>query len=357
MDERLHRLIGGAIRLGNGLFVRERLQRLDVFRGYAARAQKFCLRLAVSVVLLERGRKPLRAQRIDNGAAVLFRVFDSQLQFHGADEVIAVALAESLFYALRHGVVKVDDGLAAVLVVLVGLYGDAGQRRIGIDVVRLAQIAVAGGKAVLKQLDEIDLAAGGGQREKIHVVDMDIPVAVRLGVFGLEHEHEVELLGALRAVLEHRSHGRIAVDIGVFALDVGIDGGFVGDVLVDAHQAGVHLADAAALGAIEYITLGRAHKAVFDQHTLDGILHFFHGRFADGFVLFQFVKHLARQLFSRFDGLGAVAGTERLHDGVGDLLRIKRNPAPIALDDDIDHCGSLRKIVGPRKRADPLYCG
>ena len=130
------------------------------------------------------------------------------------------------------------------------------------------------------------------------------------------------------------------------ALDVGIDGGFVGDVLVDAHQAGVHLADAAALGAIEYITLGRAHKAVFDQHTLDGILHFF----TDGSPMDSFFsnssKHLARQLFSRFDGLGAVAGTERLHDGVGDLLRIKETLRPSRLMMISIIAGASEKLLG-----------
>ena len=235
VDQRLHGLIGGAVGLGNGLFVGERLQSLDVLRADAARAQKLRLGLPVGVVLFQRGVQPAGAQGIDDGAAVLLRVLHPQFQLQGANEVVAVALAEGLFHALGHGVVKVDDGLAAVLVVLVGLYGDAGQRRVGSDVVRLAQVAVAGGKAIFKQLDEVDLAAGGGQREEVHVVDVDIPVAVRLGVLGLEHEHEVELLGALGTVLEHRAHGGIAVDVGVFAFDVGIDGGLVGNVLVNAH--------------------------------------------------------------------------------------------------------------------------
>ena len=56
---------------------------------------------------------------------------------------------------------------------------------------------MAGGKAALKQPVKIDLAAGGGQGEEIQVVDVDIPVAVGLGVFGVEHKHFVELLGAL----------------------------------------------------------------------------------------------------------------------------------------------------------------
>ena len=75
-------------------------------------------------------------------------------------------------------------------------------------------------KPPLEQLQQVDLAAGGGQRQKIQIVDMDIALAVRLGMLRIEDEHLIELLGALGAVLEHGAHGGIAVDVGVLSLDV-----------------------------------------------------------------------------------------------------------------------------------------
>ena len=50
------------------------------------------------------------------------------------------------------------------------------------------------------------------------------PLAVGLGVLGLEDEHLVELLGALGAILEHGAHGGVAVDVGVLPLDVAVLG-------------------------------------------------------------------------------------------------------------------------------------
>ena len=56
--------------------------------------------------------------------------------------------------------------------------------------------AVAGGKAPVKELDQVDLGAGGGAHGgKVHVVDMDVPAGVGPGMLGLHDEHLVELLG------------------------------------------------------------------------------------------------------------------------------------------------------------------
>ena len=48
-----------------------------------------------------------------------------------------------------------------------------------------------------------------------------------------------------------------------------------------------------SLGAVSYTHLDvykRQHKAVFNQHALNGILHFFHARLADRLVLFKLPK-------------------------------------------------------------------
>ncbi len=105
-----------------------------------------------------------------------------------------------------------------MLVVLVGLNGDTGQRAVGNDVVWLAQKAVAVGKPAAEQLFQIDLAAGRRQGVKIEVVNVNVAFAVRARLLGGQDVFFVEVLSALGPVFEHGAHGRVAVDIGVVAL-------------------------------------------------------------------------------------------------------------------------------------------
>ena len=81
--------------------------------------------------------------------------------------------AVGFFHALGQRIVKIRNALAAVLVVLVGLDGDTGQRRIALYVLRLAQVTVAGVKSVGKQAVNINLAAGRRQRVEVEVVDVN----------------------------------------------------------------------------------------------------------------------------------------------------------------------------------------
>ena len=85
-----------------------------------------------------------------------------------------------LVHALGHGVVEVGHTLAAVHLVLVGLYGYARQRRVAADILGLPKIAVAGGKAVFKELYQVYLAAG--LRKGVEVLVVDVYVAVRIGL-------------------------------------------------------------------------------------------------------------------------------------------------------------------------------
>ena len=221
-----------------------------------------------------------------------------------------------------------------MLVVLVGLNGNAAQRGVAGDVLGLAQVAVAGGEAVPEQGGQLNLAAGGGEGVEIHVVDVNVALPVRLGKAGVQHIHVVELLGALRAELQHGAHGGIAVDVGVFALDVGIDGILEGDVLEGFHQAGVHFAHAAALGTVKDIRLGAADKALFNQHALHGVLHLLH-RGGGGYVLvvFQLLHHLRGKRLGGFPSLGAGGCLEGAQNGVFNLGLVKVHGPAVALAD------------------------
>ena len=96
----------------------------------------------------------------------------------------------------------------------------AGQRRVAGDVVGLAQHAVARGEAALEQLLQLDLAARGGEGVEVHVVDVDVALTMCSRELRIDDAHLVELLGRLRAVLEHGAHGGVGVDVGVLALHV-----------------------------------------------------------------------------------------------------------------------------------------
>ena len=72
-------------------------------------------------------------------------------------------------------------------------------------------------------------------------MDMDVAASVCLRVLGAQNEYLVEVLRPLGAVTEHRPHGGVAVDVGVLALQVVVLRLTEGQVLIDIHQATLHL--------------------------------------------------------------------------------------------------------------------
>ena len=79
------------------------------------------------------------------------RLLGAQKQLQRARQIVAVALVVGLLHAGSHAVIKIDDALPAVLVVLVRLNGDAAQRRIAVNIVGLAQHPVPRGEAAVEQ--------------------------------------------------------------------------------------------------------------------------------------------------------------------------------------------------------------
>ena len=196
------------------------------------------------------GQRNLLAQLVYDSAGLIRRILHAAQQLQRPIQIVPETLAVGLLDAGGHAVIEIHDALAAVLIVLVGLNGDAGQRGIAVDIVGLPQHAVTGGEAAVEQIQQVDLAAGGGQGVEVQVVDMDIPVMMGSRKTGIQHVHFIELLRAFAAELEHTAHGGIAVDVGVFALDVAVHRVLAGDVLEHLHQTGVHLAHTAAFGAV-----------------------------------------------------------------------------------------------------------
>ena len=70
---------------------------------------------------------------------------------------------------------------------------------------------------------------------------MDIALLVSLGNSRVDNVHLVKLLCALRAIFIHSSHCCVAVDIGVFTLDIAVLCRFEGKIFIYLHQLCVHL--------------------------------------------------------------------------------------------------------------------
>ena len=336
VHQSLHRLIGALARLLVGVLAREFHALRDRLFVHSL-GKRLCHRLVIAVVAGEAG--PFAGLLLDalgqlSCIHLIVVVLAEHLERLG--EVAAEQLAEGLAHTRRHGVIEVRNRLAAVLIVLVGLDRDARQSRIGADVVRLTQEVVTGRKAVAEQLQQIDLAAGGGQREKIQIVNVDVAVAVRRCMRRVKDEHLVKLLCALRAVLEHGAHRGIAVDIGVLALDVVLDGGLEGQILVDLHQTGIHLTHARTLVAVQDVFLRGAGVAALDEHGLDRVLNLFYRRDFLADSLFKLLFDLLRQLVRHLVILAADR-LRRAEDRVRDFIQIKRSRSAVSLDNLLYH--------------------
>lgn len=213
--------------------------------------------------------------------------------------------------------------------VLVGLDGDASQGGIALNAVGLPQGAVTGGKAVVEQLEQVNLAAGLGQHVKILVVDMDVAVDVGGGnVLGQDIVVD-EIFGPLRPILEHGAHGGVGVDVGVFPLNVGVLGVGKGQLLVNVHQVRLALADFSMFGAVEDVSLGGFRVVRADKDFLHLVLNLLHcGHLARR----QGADHLVGQFPQGFRGdLLVRHGDIGFMYGFADFLRVKNDDFSVAL--------------------------
>ena len=253
---------------------------------------------------------------------------------HEGGEGVAIFLAEGLGHAAGHGVIEVRHALAAVHLVLVGLDGDTGQGGIALDGIGLAQMAVTGGEPVAEQRDQVDLATGLGEHVEILVMDMDVTVDVRgRGVLG-QDVVVGEILGPFGTVLEHGAHGRIAVDVGVLALDVFFDGGRVGQGLVDLHQVRFRVAPLGVLGAVQDVGLGGLGVIVLDQGLFHHVLDLFHMTEVLGFELAADLFGDEQEIRGGHVLAGRLVG---LGNGIENLDGIKGDLGPVPLDDARKH--------------------
>ena len=342
VDKALHRLIGVTVGLAG-----------RAVTGNLHQSRRLCLRdlVALGQALGHRGVKFLGAVLQAGGKACLFLglfedgvdafllVLGVQIVLHALHQLVGVGFAEGLGDAQRHAVIKVRDALAAVLVVLVGLDGDGRQRRVALDALRLAQETVAGGEAPVEQVDDVDLGAGGGQRIKIEVMDVDVALPVGLGLFRGQQVSLVVCFGARCADLQHAAHRGVAVDVGVVALDVALAGVHLGDLVDGLHQTGVRLTNTGAVGAVEDVLLGGVVKAQPHQLALNDVLDLLDLRRGIGIFGFQVLHDRLCHRRSALQGRAAGRLHCLLHSGQN-LGAVKADDSAVPFDNFLHHLDS-----------------
>ena len=356
MDQRLHRLVRRFVRLARrGLAgVRDRLVERR-FRQAGRGGEDVSAQRGVE----ERGAADARlfaGARFGGGEERLHARGVRHLGAFGREEgkrlreVDAEPLRESLGDSGREAAVELRDGLPAVLVVLVGLDGDARERRVRADVVRLAQEAVAGGEPAVEKLEQVDLAARHRERVEVEVVDVYPPLAVRAGLLRTQQELLVVLLCRGRAVLQHRAHRGVAVDVRVVALEVALLRVARRDFVEDVHELRVLLARPRAVRAEEAERARDVLPAGFGERLLDRILHFVDAR---GAVVRNGGKGVAHADADAGGGgnVGTARVAHRALDGADDLRLVVRVAAAVALEDFGDH--GWKVVLGCWKKSSP----
>ncbi|MPM10990.1 hypothetical protein SDC9_57328 [bioreactor metagenome] len=132
VDKGLHCLIGGPVGLFDRAEVGKGLSLFHLFLTSEFLHEVGKLGFKVSFAVLQLGAKAgLPGHSGNDGFYLVFRVLLTRQQHERSCKVLAVNTDKGLAHAVGHTVIKVHDGLPAVLVVLVGLDGDAAQGRVG----------------------------------------------------------------------------------------------------------------------------------------------------------------------------------------------------------------------------------
>ena len=114
-------------------------------------------------------------------------------------------------------IIKQRNGLAAMLIILIGLNRNRRQRCIRGDILRFAQKAMAGVKAAMKQLVQRNLQTRRrSHRVEIHVMNMDITIFMSGSHLGIQTIRSRIRFGQRAAVLQHHPHRAVTVNVGIF---------------------------------------------------------------------------------------------------------------------------------------------
>ena len=165
---------------------------------------------------------------------------------------------------------------------------------------------------------------------------MNIPVAVRFRVFRVQHIRFVEMFCPFRAVFQHGTHGCIAVDIGIFTLDITVCCVFVCDILKCFHEAVIHVTDTGTFRAIQDIGFCGLHKAMINEYPFHSVLNLFNRRGINIFffkIIRYFLCHFQASCIA-FCTAGCLKG---FFDGIGDFIDVKKCHSSISFRNRCNH--------------------
>ena len=335
MQQRFHCLICGFVCFFCCFFYGECLCFVENVFGDACFQHQFLFCFVICRALIQVGIQILFCQNVIYFSC-FFCVFGAVHHFDQGCQVGTVAFDVCFCYAGSQTIVKVTDGLTAVLVILVGLDSDTSQGSIRCDVVGFTQNTVACGEAVLEQFQQVDLTAGGCQCIEIQIVDVDVAVSVGVGMFGVQHIAFIEVFCAFGTVFQHGAHGCVAVDIGIFAFDVTVCCIFVCDVFECFHQTIVHVSYSCTFCSVQDVSLCGTHIAVVDQYAFYAVLDLFYCGGFDAFFL-ESVGYFVSKAQADAVILCAYCRLKRFIDGAGNLVDIKEYLTAVSFCDRCNH--------------------
>ena len=196
---------------------------------------------------------------------------------------------EGLAHTVSHGIVKGIDTLAAEHIVLIGLNGNGGQRRIGADGVRLTQETVTRGKTAPKELQQVNLAAVEGNQGKVLIMNVNPVFLVGFPEFIGEDIVIHKVLSPFGAQLQHDAHGSIGVDIGIVALGIHVHRIGKENITIGRHEVLLRRTTLSMFLTIGDVFLGDIVEVVLHEFLLYDILYFFN---TDVFPVLDIPLHL-----------------------------------------------------------------
>ena len=361
VDKRFHSLVRRSVRLSVGVFLRKLLRLGEI--GVGDILERFPLRFIVFGIARQAGIHALFVLYLfDDLLDVVHGKRTVVDQFQRLGKVGRVQLLVRLDDARRKTVVEIGDTLSAVLIVLVGLNGNTGERRVALDIVGLSQKAVPRRKPALEQFEQIDLTARSGERVEVEIVDMYIAFSVSLALFGRQDILRIIILRAFAAVFEHRAHRGVAVDVGVVALHVAVARVGKSEFVVNTHQRGVHLTRLGALCTVEDVLLGDIGVSVLHQDLFDHILDILDRRAVVRALVFVEKSFFDKPCQSgAFQFVLASRGRHGLADSGLDLGYVVRDSAPVSLDNRLEHTlllpfAASHNILWSDGESHPVFC-
>ena len=108
-------------------------------------------------------------------------------------------------------------------------------------------------------------------------MNVNVTVAVCLGMFWVKNIHLIKLLSTLRAIFKHCTHSRIAVYISVFTFYIIILSGFKSKVFIYLHQLCVHFPYFSTFCSVQNEFLSGSCMTAFNKNFFNGVLYMFNG--------------------------------------------------------------------------------